>query len=90
MPISQDTLEIIPQLAAAAPVAPTDDNPCIPPAANIDNNLIPDDIASTSADNSDPTSLAATLGNMTMNDDTDANTGAVHSGESAEDTFTTL
>lgn len=86
MHISQDTLEIIPQ-PDAAPVAPTDDNPGIPHATNLDDNPIPNNIVNNSSEDSDPNSLIPILDNiLKINDDTDANTEAVHSGESAEDT----
>jgi hypothetical protein len=89
LPIGQEMLALTP--AAIQLATSNDDAGILPAAANLDDTTIPDNIANNSSEDSDPNLLAAVLDNiLKINDDTDANTGAVHSGESAEDTPATL
>lgn len=89
-PISQETLEIDPR-DIALPIVAIDNNPGIPPAADIDDNTevpatILDNQANNSSDGSDLTSLTSKISNVLHIDDNLQNPDLSSSGEGAKDT----
>lgn len=92
--LSHKTLEIL-QPAAASAIVAADNNPGIPPAADIDDNTevpatILDNQANNSSDGSDLTSLTSKISNVLHIDDNLQNPDLSSSGEGAKDTPDTL